>query len=145
MNKPLSIVCRAATREDIPAVLRLYAQPDLDDGKELSLSEAERLFKRISEYPDYKIHVAFSGTQLVGTFALLIMDNLAHMGAPSAIIEDVAVDPEWQGRGSGKTNDGICLAIMWQEGVLQDDTLLQPEAHQSTCVLRIAGFRAAWL
>ncbi len=51
MNEPLSIVCRAATREDIPAVLRLYAQPDLDDGRVLSLSEAERLFERISDLP----------------------------------------------------------------------------------------------
>jgi GNAT superfamily N-acetyltransferase len=97
----MSVSCRVASKEDIPEVLRLYAQPDLDNGKVLSLPEAERHFERIAGYPDYKIHVAFVGTQLVGTFALLIMDNLAHMGAPSAIIEDFAVDPEWQGRGIG--------------------------------------------
>jgi len=116
MNKHLSIVCRAATRDDIPGVLRLYAQPDLDNGKILTLSEAERHFERMADYPDYKIHVAFIDTQLIGTFALLIMDNLAHMGAPSAIIEDVAVDPEWQGRGVGKQMMKYALRICGEKG-----------------------------
>jgi GNAT superfamily N-acetyltransferase len=30
------------------------------------------------------------------------MDNLGHMGAPSAIAEDVMVDPRWHGRGVGQ-------------------------------------------
>ena len=96
-----SVSCREASKEDLPAVLRLYAQPDIDNGKVLPLSEAERLFERVALYPDYKIYVASCEGQIVGTFALLIMDNLGYMGAPSGVIEDVAVDPEWQGRGVG--------------------------------------------
>ncbi|MGA8863513.1 MAG: GNAT family N-acetyltransferase [Gallionella sp.] len=111
MNTHVSVTCREACREDIPEALRLYAQPDLDNGSVLSLSEAERHFERIATYPDYKIHVAFCEKQIVGTFALLIMDNLAHMGAPSAIIEDVAVDPGWQGRGVGKQMMKYALQI----------------------------------
>jgi GNAT superfamily N-acetyltransferase len=132
MNKPLSIVCRAATRDDIPGVLRLYAQPDLDNGKILSLSEAERHFERMTTYPDYKIYVAFCGTQLVGTFALHIMDNLAHMGAPSAIIEDVAVDPEWQGRGVGKLMMKYALRICGEKGCYKaalSSNLKRKKAH----------------
>jgi len=30
------------------------------------------------------------------------MDKLAHMGAPSGIVEDVVVHKDWQGRGIGK-------------------------------------------
>jgi GNAT superfamily N-acetyltransferase len=101
MNGLASISCRAACKEDLPAVLRLYAQPDLDNGRVLSLPEAERSFERFATYPDYRIHVALCQNRIVGPFALLIMDNLAHMGAPSAVIEDVAVDPEWQGSGIG--------------------------------------------
>ena len=96
------IFCREASKEDLEEVLGLYAQPDFDDGKILSLSEAEHLFERMAHYPDYKIYVALCEEQLVGTFALLVMDNLGHLGAPSAIIEDVAVDPRWQGHGIGK-------------------------------------------
>jgi GNAT superfamily N-acetyltransferase len=97
-----SLQCRAASKADLSEILRLYAQPDLDDGQILSLYEAERIFERMANYPDYKIYVMVYDNQIIGTFALLIMDNLAHLGAPSAVIEDVAVDPKWQGRGFGK-------------------------------------------
>lgn len=97
-----SISCREASKADIPAVLRLYAQPDFDNGNVLPISEAEQLFERIARYPNYTIYIAFCEGQVVGTFTLLIMDNLGHMGTPSGVIEDVAVDPEWQGRSVGK-------------------------------------------
>lgn len=79
----ISVSCREDSKEDLPEVLRLYAQPDLDNGKVLSLTEAEFLFERIARYPDYKSYIAFCEGQIVGTFALLIMGNLGHMGAPS--------------------------------------------------------------
>jgi GNAT superfamily N-acetyltransferase len=132
MNKPLSIACRAATRADISEVLRLYAQPDLDDGRVLSLPEAERCFERISTYPDYKIHVALCEDRIVGTFALLIMDNLAHMGARSAIVEDVAVDPEWQGRGIGKQMIKYALQLCSDRGCYKltlSSNLKRAKAH----------------
>jgi GNAT superfamily N-acetyltransferase len=114
MDAPVS--CRAASKEDISEVLRLYAQPELDNGKVLSLSEAECLFERIAGYPDYKIYIAFCKGHIIGTFALLIMNNLAHMGAPSAVIEDVAVDPDWQGRGVGKLMMKYALQICGEKG-----------------------------
>ena len=43
--------------------------------------------------PKYKLYIALKGTQVVGTFAVLIVDNLAHLGAPSAVVKDVAKDP----------------------------------------------------
>jgi GNAT superfamily N-acetyltransferase len=97
-----SFCIREASKSDLPDVLRLYAQPDLDDGKVLSTSEAERVFNRMRRYPNYRVYVAVSAAHVVGTFALLIMDNLGHLGAPSAIIEDVAVDPSLQSKGIGK-------------------------------------------
>lgn len=96
------ILCREASMADLPAVLRLYARTDLDSGQTLPLAQAERIFDLMAHYPDYKVYVSIIGKNIVGTFALLIMHNLAHSGDPSAIIEDVAVDPEWQQRGIGK-------------------------------------------
>lgn len=92
---------RLADRKDLPEILGLYTQPQMDRGRVLTMKEAERIFKKIKQYPDYDLFVAEVEEGIVGTFALLIMDNLAHMGAPSAILEDVNVAPSWQGKGIG--------------------------------------------
>ena len=96
------IVVREATEADLPAVLAIYAQPELDAGDVLSLDDAHDRFARFARYPDYKLYVAVDGDAIVGTFALLVMDNLLHRGAPSGIVEDVGVAPELHGRGIGK-------------------------------------------
>lgn len=101
--EPASVVVRAATAADIPAVLALYAQPDLDDGKVLPVGEAVALFERFARYPDYTLYVAEHDGAVVGTFALLVMDNLGHLGSPSGIVEDVVVAPARQSGGIGRT------------------------------------------
>jgi hypothetical protein len=57
---------RIASQEDLPAILRPYAQPDLDDGAVLPIPEAERIFERMSRYPDYKLYVAVRDEGVVG-------------------------------------------------------------------------------
>jgi ribosomal protein S18 acetylase RimI-like enzyme len=100
---PEPIKVRAATAADIPGVLALYAQPDLDDGKVLPVEEGVALFERFARYPDYTLYVAEENGAVVGTFALLIMDNLGHLGSPSGIVEDVVVAPARQSSGIGRT------------------------------------------
>ena len=60
MADPASVTVRAANAADIPAVLGLYAQPDLDDGSVLTVDQgaALQLFgagreKRIYAIPPY--------------------------------------------------------------------------------------------
>ncbi|MEY2340521.1 N-acetyltransferase family protein [Acidithiobacillus sp. IBUN Pt1247-S3] len=93
---------RPAQTDDLPAILQLYAQPGMDDGSVLELAEAEEIIARIAHYPNYRIFVAVDHDTVIGSYALLIMDNLAHRGTPSAIVEDVVVDPQRQGLGIGK-------------------------------------------
>ena len=102
MSRADDLTIRAAASADLPGVLALYAQPDMDDGRVLPLQKAEAIFARFSRYPDYTLYVAESEGRIVGTFALLIMDNLGHRGTPSAVVEDVVVDPAQQGHGIGQ-------------------------------------------
>jgi ribosomal protein S18 acetylase RimI-like enzyme len=95
------LVIRPARLTDLPGILSLYAQPDMDDGDVLSLEEAETIFARMCSYPDYTLIVAVDERGIAGSLALLIMDNLAHRGARSAIVEDVVVDPSRQDSGIG--------------------------------------------
>jgi GNAT superfamily N-acetyltransferase len=98
----MDITMREANENDLFAILSLYAQLGQDDGSVLSLDEASRIFSKIKSYPDYRHHVALAGDKVIGVFALLIMDNLGHMGAPSAILEDVVVAEGVRGQGIGK-------------------------------------------
>lgn len=96
------LMIRKASEADLAGVLALYAQPDLDDGDVLSLEDAADILRRFDQYPDYALYVAEQDGRIVGSFALLIMDNLGHLGARSAIVEDVVVDPALQGSGIGR-------------------------------------------
>ena len=108
---------RQATRQDLAGILRLYAQPELDDGRVLPIAEAEAIFARLHRYPDYHLYVALADDdRIIGTFALLIMDNLGHMGAPSGLLEDVAVDPERQGEGTGRAMLEFAMALCRRKG-----------------------------
>lgn len=97
-----TLVIRPAAAEDLRAVLALYAQPEIDNGHVLPFGEAERLLQKFARYPDYTLYVAEHEGRIVGSFALLIMDNIGHLGAPSAIVEDVVVDPARHGMGIGR-------------------------------------------
>jgi GNAT superfamily N-acetyltransferase len=109
MSNADTLIIRPAKSADLPGVLALYAQPALDDGRVLPIQDAEYIFARFARYPDYTLYVATIDRQIVGTFALLIMDNLGHLGASSAVVEDVAVDPALQSRGIGQ--DMMAFAI----------------------------------
>jgi ribosomal protein S18 acetylase RimI-like enzyme len=112
--QPLTI--RPAVTADLPSVLALYAQPDFDDGKVLSRERAESVHSRFRAYPDYTLFVAEQDRAIVGTFALLVMDNLGHLGAPSAIVEDVAVDSACQGQGIGRAMMRFALGRAGERG-----------------------------
>jgi len=92
---------RKATQEDLPFVLDLYATDELHHEEILTVSEAIDIFNKFSAYPNYSLYVAsFDGT-IVGTFELLIMDNLGHKGSPTGVIEDVLVDTAYRSKGIG--------------------------------------------
>ncbi|HEV3041003.1 MAG TPA: GNAT family N-acetyltransferase [Candidatus Angelobacter sp.] len=98
----MQITIREAKKDDLPGVLKVYGQPDMDAGSLLTLEEAEKIYSAFQQYPSYRLYVAVDGEKIVGTFALLIMHNLAHLGKKSAVVEDVGVLPEFQGHGVGK-------------------------------------------
>ncbi|MGQ9779804.1 MAG: GNAT family N-acetyltransferase [Bacillota bacterium] len=98
----MPLVIREAKEEDLPSLLALYAELDGDEGRVLGLDEARAIFARLQRYPNYRIYLAVLDGEVVGTFALLIMDNLAHHGAPSGIVEDVVVKAVHRGRGIGR-------------------------------------------
>lgn len=95
---------RQASASDLPHVLELYAQPGMDDGQVITLPQAELIFAQFQKYPSYRLFVACDEDEsgpVLGSYALLIMQNLAHRGTPSAIVEDVVVSQERRSQGIG--------------------------------------------
>jgi GNAT superfamily N-acetyltransferase len=102
---PLTI--REATPQDIPAILSLYREAQIDDSQidetsAFTPEEAVAHLASLARYPYYRVFVALIGQTIVGTYELIILDNMAKRGLKSAIVEDVAVSPAYQGQGIGR-------------------------------------------
>lgn len=133
MNANVSLLMREATVADLPAVLDLYAQAGLDDGSVLPRDQAQQIFERFGSYPDYKLYVAVDQNEVVGSLALLIMDNLGHQGAPSGVVEDVVVKPSRQGQGIGARMIAFTLECCRRRGcykLVVSSNLKRERAHR---------------
>ncbi len=96
---------REATPADLESVLALYAAIEDSPADVLTLEQAQAVWAQFARYPSYRLWVACdaaNGDAVVGTYAMLVMHNLAHRGAPSAIVEDVVVARDQQGHGVGR-------------------------------------------
>ncbi|MEA5465805.1 GNAT family N-acetyltransferase [Leptothoe sp. PORK10 BA2] len=114
----MALTIRPGTLADLPAVVALYEESGLDQGAAPALQEAEQWFQTIQLYPNYKLWVAVDALGdrigqnssqaiegagvIVGTFSLLMVDNLVHHCSPAGVVEGVAVTPHLQGQGIGR-------------------------------------------
>jgi len=136
---------RKALSEDLPNILQLYRQPSVDNGDVLSPDEALRIFNRMKEYPDYAVYIAEMDGGIVGTFALAIMNNLAHKGMPSGLIEDVVVTERFQGQGIGTAMMRQAIRICREKGcykAMLSSNIKRENAHRfyESIGFKIHGF-----
>jgi GNAT superfamily N-acetyltransferase len=124
-----NLVIRKALKEDLAAILALYEGL----GDILDVPTAERIFERMQRYPNYALYAAVVDAKIIGTFALLIMDNLAHKGTPSGIVEDVVVSSQWRGQGVGKQMMQFAMEQCKQAGcykLMLSSNLKREAAHR---------------
>ncbi len=112
----VTIKISPALKRDLPSILHLYSVKDIDNGAVLPLPEAEAMFRKMRSYPAYRIYLARYRGRAVGTFALAIMDNLAHMGKPSGLVEDVVVAEDMRSKGVGRTMMEYAMEICRRKG-----------------------------
>jgi GNAT superfamily N-acetyltransferase len=83
-------------------VLHLLRALEPPGAPEPDVAAAAARFARFAAYPDYAVYLAEEDGVPVGTFALLVLDNLAHGGAPDGVVENVVVAEGWRGHGIGR-------------------------------------------
>ena len=94
---------RDARPEDLNRLLELYSwlEGPYAGAKVLTDTEAGDLFTRILLDPNQQTLIAEDSGRVVGTLVVAILPNLAHGGAPYAVVENVVVDKEHQREGAG--------------------------------------------
>ncbi len=98
-----NLIIRKATEQDIPAILRLYQDAQIDGNDAgFTVEEATAHFASLSRYPYFHVFVALRDGYIAGTYELVVLDNMAKKGKKSGIVEDVAVGPDHQGKGIGR-------------------------------------------
>lgn len=112
----LSLRIRPALKKDLKEILELYKGLTDDPDDKIPLTSAIRKFEKQKRYPYYKLFVAEYNNEIAGTFALLIMDNLAHRGEPSSIIEDVVVKSNLRGKKIGREMMRFAMDISRRKG-----------------------------
>lgn len=126
----MNISIRPATIRDLHAILSLYAQPELDDGNVLTAQKAQEIFSEMTASPNFTVYVAESNSRIIGTFEHVIIPRLV---GSSAIVEDVAVAPEWQGKGVGKQMMDFAVSKSIKAGCQQltlSSNLKREKAHR---------------
>lgn len=93
------MLIRQATETDLPDVIELLKGMDGEDG--IDPGEALTIWRKMSEYPYYKVFVVEDNQRIIGTCSLIIIDNLGHKGANLAVAESMIVSQEYRGHGIG--------------------------------------------
>jgi len=125
----MTLEIRKARHRDLPAVLQLLAEAE--NHTPLSAPDAIPIYRKMWRYRDYCWYLALHGTQLVGTFSLLIFPTLLHRGASEAVIHAVIV-PAQRGRGIGRMMISKAIRICAEAGCckLMIGATLGEEPHE---------------
>ena len=108
-------VFREARSEDLPVVLGLLRQLNIDDPP-VEPSVAQTVFDSILSTPGLTVFVLEEDSALVASTYLNIVPNLTRGASPYAVIENVVVDVARRGQGLGKAIVAATLEVAWEAG-----------------------------
>lgn len=96
------LIIRLANNSDMLDIMSLIGQSDMSPDNNLSEAKVNELFRTITSNPFHKLYAVELESEIIGTFALITVQQLSHNGARSMIIEDIVVKFNFQGQGIGK-------------------------------------------
>ncbi|MER5766998.1 GNAT family N-acetyltransferase [Streptomyces sp. NPDC001985] len=96
-------VIRAATTEDIPAIVAMLRDDPLGAQRESAddLTPYTAAFERLTADPNQRLIVAVRAGRVIGTLQLTFVSGLSRLGATRSIIEGVRIHAGERGSGLG--------------------------------------------
>ncbi|MBY5792922.1 GNAT family N-acetyltransferase [Rhizobium leguminosarum bv. viciae] len=115
------ILIRQARREDLPALVAMFAADALGGHGDTTEPEAFpdylRAFAVIEASPDQTLYVAERGGEVVGTFQTMVTTSLTGCGSSAMIIEAVQTRADMRGQGIGALMIEFAIAKAKGRGV----------------------------
>lgn len=107
------LIREIGTDGEFAAVLELLE--DLNDGVASDEGRMRQNWAKMKQYPYYKVFIAEDEDRIVGTFCLLICENIGHDGKKFAILENVVIKSGVRGQGLGRKMLGEALELAKRE------------------------------
>lgn len=121
-----------SSEDELKEVLELLKE--LDESADIPLEKAESIWRAMASYPYYRIYAAYDeDNNIIGTFTLLICENLGHGGKPFAIVENVVVGPGRRGQGIGKAMMRKAARLAGEKGcykLMLSSDIKREDAHR---------------
>ena len=121
-----------ATKKDLTILNGLYA--DMNNKPLMSEDEIIKIWQQIQQVPDYYIYLAYLDNEAIGTFSLLFMPTMMHLGFhKSAILDSVTILSSYRGQGYGKQMMQQALKISADAGcykVTLSSNIKRDRAHK---------------
>lgn len=132
---------RDARPGDLDRLLDLYASLGGPRGDiPVANGKAEDLFTRVLLDPNQRTLVAEVYGEVVGTLVIVIVPNLAHGGAPFAVVENVVVDEEYRGEGVGRALIEEAMKLAREAGAYKLALCSNGERSEAHGFYRSMGF-----
>jgi ribosomal protein S18 acetylase RimI-like enzyme len=134
------VVVRAASREDLPALLRLYRELHADDPV-VDEETAEVVWAQMQAQPGRVVLVADDGAEVVGTVDTYVVANLTRGARPILFVENVIVSAGHRRGGVGRRLLDAALEIARSAGCYKIQ-LLSAAGPPAPAFYEANGFRA---
>jgi GNAT superfamily N-acetyltransferase len=134
------VVVRAAERDDLPALLRLYRELHAEDPV-VGEARAEAVWEQMGAQPGRTVLVADDGGEVVGTIDTFVAANLTRGARPILFVENVVVAAAHRRRGVGRLLLDAAKEIARAEGCYKIQ-LLSAADPPAPAFYESNGFRA---
>ena len=138
-------IIRVAREGDIPRIVELYDRLVLDSSeterqKQCNDEVYRRAFNEIGSDPRHHLLVSEYDGKVVGTLVFVLVPNLSHRASPWAVVENVIVDPAYQGRGFGKKMMEHVIEMAKEAGCYKISLTSNLKRHVAHNMYRSLGF-----